>query len=133
MTSDQPNIDARYRTMLTLWFAMMMSVVMWFIFIHFMATTNSPANPRLGFLLICLGLVPVSASFLAKQILVGKAIEAQDTMKLQQAYVVAWALCEAAGLLGLLAYFLAASPYYYVAFIIAGVGILVHFPQKRHL
>jgi hypothetical protein len=132
MTNEQPNIEARYRTMLTLWFAMIMSVVMWLVLIHFTVTTNS-ANPKLGFLLICLGLVPMSSSFLVKQILIAKAIDRQDAMLIQQAYVVAWALCEAAALLGLLAHFLAVSPFYYVAFIIGGAGMLLHFPQKKHL
>ena len=132
MESNQPNIDGRYRTMLTLWFAMSMSIVLWLVLIHFAAATN-PVNLRLGFLLICLALVPMSSSFLVKQILVGKAIDRQEPMLVQQAYTAAWALCEAAALLGLLAHFLALSPHYYIAFIVAGIGILSHFPQKRHL
>ena len=132
MNSDGPNIDTRYRTLLTLWFAMAMSQVMWLVLIHFVPATH-PENPRLGLLLVCVGLVPVSLSFLAKQILLGKATEGRNLMLVQQACVVAWALCEVAALLGLLAHFLAAYHYYYGGFIIAGAGILLHFPQKKYL
>jgi hypothetical protein len=130
--SNQTNIAQRYRTLLTLWFAMTMSIVLWLVLIHFVVSTT-PVNQRLGLLLVCLGLVPMSASFLVKQVLMGKAIAGQNLMLVQQAYVTSWALCEAAGLLGLLAHFVAASPHYYFGFIIAGIGILLHFPQKKHL
>jgi hypothetical protein len=130
--SNQTNIELRYRTLLTLWFPMTMSIVLWLVLIRLVASTN-PANQRLGLLLVCLGLVPLSLSFLVKQILIGKAINGQNLMLVQQAYVVSWALCEAAALLGLLAHFLAASPHYYLGFIIAGLGILLHRPQRKHL
>jgi hypothetical protein len=130
--SNQTNIALRYRTLLTLWFAITMSIVLWLVLIHFKASTN-PVNQKLGLLLTCLGLVPMSVSFLVKQILMGKAIAGQNLMLVQQAYVTSWALCEAAALLGLLAHFLAASPHYYFGFIIAGLGIVLHFPQRKHL
>ena len=130
--SNQTNIPLRYRTLLTLWFAITMSIVLWLVLIHFVPATN-PVNQKLGLLLVCLGLVPISLSFLVKQILLGKAIDAQNLMAVQQAYVTSWALCEAAALLGLLAHFLAASPHYYLGFVIAGIGILLHFPQRKHL
>jgi hypothetical protein len=109
-----------------------MSIVLWLVLIHFVPATN-PVNQKLGLLLVCLGLVPMSLSFLVKQILIGKAIDAKNLMSVQQAYVTSWALCEASALLGLLAHFLAASPHYYLGFVIAGIGILLHFPQRKHL
>src|SRR2546425_2642089 len=103
--SNQTNIALRYRTLLTLWFATTMSIVLWLVLIHFAASTN-PVNQRLGLLLVSFGLVPMSLSLFVKQILIRKAIDGQNLMLVQQAYVVSWALCEAAALLGLLAYFL---------------------------
>jgi hypothetical protein len=129
---NQANIALRYRTLLTLWFAMAMSLAMWLVLIRLAAVRNA-VNQKLGLLLICLSLVPMSLSFLVKQIMLTKAIEQQNTMLVQQAYVVAWALCEGSGLVGLLAHFVAVSPHYYVAFIVGGLGILLHFPQKKHL
>ena len=130
--SNETSIAFRYRTLLTLWFGITMSMVLLLVLIRFAAVTN-PVNQKLGLLLVCLGLVPVSVSFLVKQILIGKAIAAQNLMLVQQAYVVSLALCEPAALLGLLAHFLAASPHYYFGFIIAGIGMLLHFPQRKHL
>jgi hypothetical protein len=130
--SNEMSIAFRYRTLLTLWFGITMSMVLLLVLIRFAAVTN-PVNQKLGLLLVCLGLVPVSISFLVKQILIGKAIAGQNLMLVQQAYVVSLALCEPAALLGLLAHFLAASPHHYFGFIIAGIGILLHFPQRKHL
>ena len=129
---NQPSIALRYRTLLTLWFAMAMSLVIWLVLIHFVKATN-PVNLEVGLLLICLSLMPMSLSFLVKQIMLGKAIQQQNLMLVQQAYVVAWALCEASALVGLLVHFVAGSPHYYAAFIVGGSGILLHFPQKKHL
>jgi len=128
----EASVAVRYRTLLTLWIGMMMSIVIWFVLTRWLEVRN-PENPQLGLLLICFGFVPMSSSFLVKQVLVGKAIDRQDPRLLQPAYVVALALCEIAALLGLLARFAASSPHYYAAFVIAGSGMLLHFPQRRHV
>ena len=75
----------------------------------------------------------MSSSFLVKQGLVGKAIDRQDPRSLQPAYVVAWAVRDSCvtqiigALRGLIATLLNA------AFVIAGGGMLLHFPQRRHV
>ena len=129
---NQPNILLRYRTLITLWFAIGMSLVMYLVFIHFAAATAT-ANQRLSLVLICFSLVPVSLSFLLKPIMLARAVERQRIESVQPAYVVAWALCEVSALLGLLDHFTTGSNYYYFAFAIAGLGILLHFPQRKHL
>jgi len=129
---NRPAIVVRYRTMLTLWFAMTMSLLMWLVLIR-VVTVTSTVNQKLGLLLICLSLVPMSLSFLVKQIVLGKAIQQQSPASVQQPYVVAWALSEASALIGLLANFVAASPYFYAAFVVGGLGMLLHIPQKKHL
>jgi hypothetical protein len=48
-------------------------------------------------------------------------------------YVVGFALCDAAALLGMFDHMSNNSPYFYFAFIIAGLGLLFHFPKKDHL
>ena len=129
---NQPNIALRYRTLMTVWFAMCMSLVMYLVFIHFAAATAA-ANRRLTLALICFSVVPMSLSFLLKQIMLARSVERQKLESVQQAYVVAWALCEVSALLGLLDHFATGSNYYYVAFAVAGLGILLHFPQRKHL
>jgi hypothetical protein len=129
---NKPNIALRYRTLLTLWFGMFMSQIMYLVFIQF-AAFKTNANQRLTAVLICVGVVPASLSFLLKQILLARSVASQRVESVQVAYVVAWALCEIPALLGLVDHFVTGSSYYYLAFVVAGLGILLHFPQRKHL
>ncbi len=135
--SNDPAVDARYRTMLTLWFAMLMSVVMYAVFVllanvRFFAPPVA-ANEKLSLLLVLAGASSVALSFLIKELMLSKAINSQQVASVQPAYIVSWALCEVSALLGVLIHFVAGSRYYFFAFIIAGLGIILHFPQKKHL
>lgn len=131
----KPEVEARYRTMITLWFALVISVVLYLIIVSVMrlGASADPSNPRLGLLLLLFSLVPMTLSFLAKQVMLAKAIERQEIAGVQTAYVVAWALCEMPALLGMVIHFAAGSTHFYFAFLIAGLGMLLHFPLKKHL
>lgn len=127
------SIEDRHRTLLILWFAICMSLtIMYFAFIYLATVTPAP-NPKLTLLLNTVGLVPVAASFLIKQILLEKAVTAQQVQQVHSAYVISFALCEVPGLLALLDYRLTGSKYYYLGFAIGGIGLLLHFPRKQHL
>ena len=130
--SGQPDIDARYRTLLILWFAICMSALM-FLVLSRLTPIAAVENQKLTVLLNSLGAVPVALSFLLKQRALAKSIETQQLDLVQSAYVLSFALCESSALLGLLDHFLTGSRYYYFAFLIAGVGLLLHFPQKQNL
>lgn len=125
-------IDERYRTLFILWFAMLMSLVMYLVFIY-LAPVEPRPNQKITLLLNTVGLIPVAASFLVKQILMGKAAAAQQVQQVHSAYIVSFAMCEVAGLLGLLDHRLTGSKYYYIGFAIGGLGLLLHFPRKQHL
>jgi hypothetical protein len=127
------SIEERHRTLLILWFAICMSLtIMYFAFIYLATVTPAP-NPKLTLLLNTVGLIPVAASFLIKQILLEKAVTAQQVQQVHSAYVISFALCEVSGLLALLDYRLTGSKYYYLGFAIGGIGLLLHFPRKQHL
>lgn len=127
-----PDIDARYRTLLILWFAICMSVLMFLVLIHF-SPVEAAENRQLTLVLNSLALVPVALSFLLKQRGLAKSVDAQRLDLVQTAYVLSFALCESAALLGLLNHFTTGSKYYYLAFVISGLGLLLHFPQKKHV
>lgn len=132
MDPNQTNIETRYRTILILWFAMMMSVVIFAVMTTFVPGT-APANPRLSLILNCGGIVPLALSFVLKSQVLSKAAQQQRIDQVQVGYVLSFALSEMAALLGVLDHFINAGPYYYVGFIFAGLGMLAHFPQKKHL
>ena len=100
-TNQKPaTIDERYRTLFILWAGLTMSLGLYLAFIQFVPVAAKP-NARLTLLLNTAGLIPVGASFLIKQALIGKAIQSQRVEQVHSAYIISWALCEVAGLLGL--------------------------------
>lgn len=132
MNQEPANIDIRFRTILTLWFAISMSVMFFLVVVRFspVAPVN---NPILSLLLNSLGVGPLAVSFLVKMTLLNKSVATQRPELVQSAYVLSFALCEMAALMGLVDHFLTGSSYYYLGFGLAGVGMLLHFPQKKHL
>ena len=128
----QPNIDERYRTLLILWAAMFISVLSFLLFINLSGVEPTP-NPRLSLALNTFGLVTVVLSFLVKIKILQKSAEVQRLDLVQVAHVVAFALCEMSAIAGLVDHYLTGSLYYIMGFAWALMGILLHFPQKRHL
>lgn len=128
----QPDIDARYRTLLILWFAICMSVLM-FLVVIYLSPVVVAGNRNLTLALNSVGMVPVALSFLIKQKALAKSVETQRLDLVQSAYIVAFALCESSALFGLINHFTTGSRYYYFAFAIAGLGLVLHFPQKQDL
>ena len=130
--TDQPDIDGRYRTLLILWFAICMSVLM-FLALTRLASVGAVENRNLTLALNSMGLLPVALSFLLKQRTLAKSVATQRLDLVQSAYVLSFALCESSALLGLVDHFTTGSRYSYFAFVIAGIGLLLHFPQKQNL
>jgi len=117
-----------------LWFAMLMSIAVYFVFTLFAQRKESlEPNPTISLTLLCVAVLMVLVAFLIKSKLLSKAVEQQNTAMVQQAYVVTWAITEVAALLGLLDFFLTTDHYYYVLLIIAVLGLLLHFPRREHV
>ena len=73
------------------------------------------------------------ASFLVKQRLLSRAVGEQRPELVTNAYVVGFALSEAAGVLGLASAFVAGGGFFYILFLVAAVGLLLHFPRRDDL
>jgi hypothetical protein len=134
MSSNQKpvTVDDRYRTLCILWAGLSLSLVLYLVFIQFVPVAARP-NAKVTLLLNTAGLIPVAASFLFKQALIGKATQSQRIEQVHSAYIISWALCEVAAILGLLDNRTTGSKYYFVGFAVAGLGMLCHFPRKQHL
>lgn len=130
----QGDIELRIRTMRTLWIAMFMSVVMYYVFTFFVERSeNVNPNATVSLILVGVGLLTTLISFPIKNRLLARAVEQQQVPLVQQAYIVALAVTEVAALLGLLDFFLTGNRYYYILFIIAACGQLLHFPRREHV
>ena len=131
------DLNKRHQTMLVLWFALLMSVVMYFVFSLFV-TPNISTEPSSSRTLLIVALTAVSTvsvivSFPVKNKLLERSVEKQDPLLVQKAMVVALALCEVSALLGLLEHFTVGNREYYLLFVLAAGGIALHFPRRSQL
>ena len=132
------DLNKRYQTMVVLWFALLMSIGMYF-FVSILAgpeIDSQSANPRssvLTVVLTALGTFLVVISFAVKHKLLRRSVDTQDVTLVQKAMVVACAICEAAALMGVIQRFIVASRDYYLLFFIAAAGIALHFPKLSQL
>ena len=134
LNNTQETIELRLRTMRTLWIAMLLSVGGYFVFALFVGRPkNLAANPTLSLGLLGAAVLAALISFPFKSKLLNRAFEQQQVPLVQQAYIVALALVEVAALLGMLDFFTTSDRYYYVFFIIAALGQLLHFPRREHV
>jgi hypothetical protein len=132
--SADDNIEGRLRTMRILWIAMLLSIGVYYVFTLFVGRPeDAKPDDKLFLMLLGLGSLTTLVSFPFKHRLLNRAVEQQQPQVVQPAYVMAWALTEAAALLGLFDFFVTGDRYYYVLFIIAACGQLLHFPRREHV
>jgi len=131
--SSQTNVEALHRTLLIMWVAMLMSVVGFLVVTLLIPSKVEGSSPVPAMAAIGMGLLNVVLSFVLKQSFLAKAVEKQELKLVQQAYLLAFALCESAALFGLIIHFAIGSIYYLVAIGIGIIGLVLHFPQKQHL
>jgi hypothetical protein len=130
-------LNKRYQTMLILWFALLMSIVIYFVFLQFAAPPfpDQRQNPPNSLLIVginALGAALVVASFVVKRKLLERSIEKQDPFLVQKAMVIACAMCEVSALLGLLERFIGIREYY-LLFTLAAAGDLFQLPRRSQL
>lgn len=129
----QPNINQIVRTIRIVWLALLINVGLFYVLTNFAERPeNIEPNNTLSLALLAAGVSSTLASFLVKYRLISRAIEQRQVQQVQQGYIVAWAMCEAAALLGLMDFFLTSDPYFYAFFIIAALGDLLQFPRREH-
>jgi NADH:ubiquinone oxidoreductase subunit 2 (subunit N) len=131
------NLDKRYQTLIVLWFALLLSVGMYFLFLTFAAPRiqDEPAN-RSSLLIVALtalGAFLVIVSFVVKQKLLQRSVEKQDVGLVQKALVIACAMCEVSALLGFVERLVIGNREYYWLFLFAAGGIALHFPRRSQL
>lgn len=132
------NIDLRYRTMLILWFALMMSVVMYVLMVVVIkqgpgGPEPPPDNRMLSFILAGVGAFSAVISFPIRSKFLQQSVEKQDLRLVQTALIVGCALCEIPALLALLARFILPGNDYLLLFAISLIAMALHFPRRSNL
>lgn len=129
----EARVEARHRTLLFLWFGILMSMSLFLGLTLFVPSSAAEPNTTLSFAFMGAAFMVVILSVLIKLRVVQRAIEKRDAAMLQTGYVAAFALCEAAALWGVIDHFVTGSSYYYFPFALGLLGMLVHFPKKDHV
>lgn len=128
----EEQVAARYRVFLVLWIAMLISVGVLFALAVFIRSSGT-ANETFSFALLGTAFVTVVTSLFIKQQMLKKAIEQQQVPALLNAYIIGFALSESAAIFGLMDHFVSGSGYYRFSFLMAAIGMMLHFPKKEHL
>jgi predicted MFS family arabinose efflux permease len=131
--SEGTKVDARYRTMLIVWFAILMSVGLMFFLTLVMERPPAGKDNTLLFVFAAASIFPLLLSFVMKSKLLAQSVKEQKMALVQTAMIIAIALCETVGLFGMMVFFTTASPYYYIFFIVSVISILLHMPRRDQL
>jgi F0F1-type ATP synthase membrane subunit c/vacuolar-type H+-ATPase subunit K len=135
--SIERKISARLFVMRVVWAGISVSLLTFVLLSVLVLRPDNAGSPMLFWPFLGLSVFLVALSFPIKQKALAQAIQAQDetqrAARFQTGYIVAWALCEAGGLFGLLARVITGSPYYYLSFIVAAFGMFAHFPGRERL
>jgi uncharacterized membrane protein len=126
-------VEARHRIILIVWFSLLMSISIFFVMTIMIPGNPAEPNTTLSFILIAVAFMVVMASILIKQRVVQRTIEKRDAALLQSGYILSFALCESAAILGVVDHFVTGSRYYYFCFVLGLVGMLKHFPKKDNV
>lgn len=130
---NQTNVEAQHRTLLILWTVLFMSVIGFLLFTILVPSDATGDKTVISIVLIALAFSNVSLSFTFKRTLLKKSIGSQDLQLVLRAYLLALVICESAALFGVIIHFVTGSAAFYVAFALGVIGMLLHFPRKKHL
>ena len=126
-----PTVDAALRTSTVLWVAMIVTQGLFVIVARFAApAATSASDPMPAYVMLAVAFLAVIASYVVKGKLIAQAAAKQSIQGVVSARIVALAICEVAGILGLLSYFVFSFQYYIVFFVLAVGGMLGHFPRR---
>jgi F0F1-type ATP synthase membrane subunit c/vacuolar-type H+-ATPase subunit K len=132
-TALEAKVDARYRTLLILWAAMLTSIAVYAFVAFFAAPAAGAGSPVILLALVGAGLLPLAASFFLKLIFLAQAARQRNPNLVHTAHIIAFALCDATAILGLVACFITRNTYSWALFVLAAAGMLLHVPRRAQI
>jgi hypothetical protein len=136
MQPSAPNpatIETRYRGLLIVWLAILSSVGVFFALTLFLPRQAQAASPSLVWILCAVGTFVAVISFVPKQQMLRQAEAQQQPRLVTTGYIVAFALSETAGVMGMLLYMLTPGWAYLLMFFVSALFMFLHFPRRQHL
>lgn len=128
------NIEATYRTMVTVWVVMLMSSGFLFlvtvVLVRLADSSTAQAPAFLIYAIAGTGLLMFFESFVFSRRFQQKAPREKSLKAALVGLVVPLALCEVSTLAGMIAVLGTRSRYFYLCFGLGALGIIMHFPKK---
>lgn len=129
-------VEARHRTMLILWIAILVTIGILFLVAN-LAKPGSEGdygnNPMLFWIFGGTGFFTFMLSFLLKKILLAQAVAKQSVAQVMTAHIIAFTMCEVAAIFGLMIRLTTGARFYYLLFIIGVLGVLLHMPRRTQI
>lgn len=126
-------VELQHRTMLILWLAFLMTIVMYMFLTFVIPQQQTASNRLLTVIFSAISMVAVGLSFVVKKKFFARAVEQQQTGLVTTGFIVAMALCEVAALLGLVDFMVAGDRYFYLLMAVSFIGLALHFPKRQDL
>lgn len=128
----ESEVDAHYGPLRLIWLAILASMIAIFVVTR-LVQPAAHASKMLFWILLAVGVGNFGASFILKHKALKRANKTRQPQLVRGAYIVALALCESIGLLGLIVHLALGIEYYYFFFVLSGFGIILHKPQRDDL
>jgi F0F1-type ATP synthase membrane subunit c/vacuolar-type H+-ATPase subunit K len=124
---------ARFRGLIIIWVAQLFSLLLFYALVRLAPVQERAGDDRtLVLVLAAVALSAFAASLALKATLVARAVATRRPDAVMSGYVVAFALCEACAICGLVAHFTTGARESVYFFAPAALGFLLHFPRRRH-
>lgn len=135
------NTEQLYRTNLVLWSAFLMSQSVFFMVLYFAKPELFKfdfSKPLLGenlIVIVIFGFMAIMNLFVGLFLRIQgtqRAIDEQKPMLLQSSLILGLAFCESLSILGLVLAFAFNYQYFFLWFILAIIGMMLHYPKRQN-
>ncbi len=142
MSGHTSEIDHKYRTMVTIWFILLLSQFMFFgvviaikgeVFVIDESQPMLGSNPPIVIAFAFLAVTNLVLSFFLKRRLLDQAVVEQKPTLIQTGLVIACALCESISIIGVVLAVAFSYQYFYLWIALGIFGIFLHFPRRQQL
>jgi hypothetical protein len=134
------NIEQNYKTLVIIWFALLVSQIIFLVVIFFAKPEvykfdfTKPffagETPVLIITFAVLAIANFALSFIMKRRSFQQAVEKQQIAYVQTGLILAYGFCEAVSLLGILLAVAFSYQYFFVWLALGILGIILHFPRR---
>ncbi|HEX9962469.1 MAG TPA: hypothetical protein VGB00_16155 [Pyrinomonadaceae bacterium] len=143
--SQKMNVEPVYRTMVIVWFALLVSQAMLPVVIYFakpeifkfdFSKSLLGENALITIVFALLAISLLTLSFVIRRILLNRAVSGQNAQNVAlagTAMIIGCALCEAISLFGVVLVFAFSYQYFFFWFALGILGTILHFPKRDNL